>query len=249
MKLVFQRLYFFLWGLPVFVVCMVTFTPLILLSLAVVPNRVRGGKIAYFWLRCWGWWFSTATFVFYKTYSNSKIKKDQAYVFASNHNSFIDGINICLAIPNDFRPLGKIELTKVPVFGWMYRYVVILVDRKSAESRLRSMREMEDHLKQNISVLVFPEGTMNSTPQLLQEFKNGAFTLAIDTQTPIVPMVMVGTRKILPKKPPVAFQPGLVKTFLLDPIETKGLQRSDLESLKTKVYHAIYTKLLEFEPR
>jgi 1-acyl-sn-glycerol-3-phosphate acyltransferase len=246
MKIFLQRVYFLLWGLPVFSVCMVVFTLLILISLGFLPNRKLGGRVAYFWLRCWGYSFSTLTGVFYSTYISPKVAKKGTYVYTGNHNSFIDGITICLSIPHDFRPLGKVELMKVPVFGWMYRYVVILVDRKSVESRLQSMKEMERHLKEGISILVFPEGTMNLSNQPLQEFKNGAFTLAIDTQTPIVPMVMINTKKVLPRKPKMAFRPGWVKTYLLDPIETKGLTRGDVESLKEKVRTVMEAKLLEF---
>ncbi len=246
MKIFFQRLYFFLWGLPVFCVCMVVYTFWILFSLALIPSKRLGGKVAYFWLRCWGYSFSTLSGIFYVTQVSDNIDKKQTYVYAGNHNSFIDGITICLTIPHDFRPLGKIELTKVPIFGWMYRYVVILVDRKSAESRQRSMKEMERHLKEGISILVFPEGTMNLTDQPLQEFKNGAFTLAIEAQTPIVPMVMVHTKKVMPRKPKFTLQPGLVKTYFLDPVDTKGLARNDVEKVKEKVRAAIEAKLLEF---
>lgn len=247
MNVFFQRLYFFLWGLPVFVVCMVLYTALILLSLTLIPSKKWGGKVAYFWLRCWGYSFSTVALIFYRKKISKAIDPSGTYIYSSNHNSFLDGINICISIPHDFRPLGKVELTKVPVFGWMYRYVVILVDRKSAESRLKSMKEMERHLKEGISVLVFPEGTMNITPHTLQEFKNGAFTLAIDTQTPIVPMVMINTRKCMPRKPKFTLRPGIITTYLLDPIATHGMTRNDTETLKRKVFQKMEEKLLEFE--
>ena len=249
MSIFLRRFYFLAWGLPVFFVCMVVFTLLILISFGVFPNRRTGGKVAYFWLRCWGRSFSTLTGVFYTVSTSPEIDPNGTYIYVGNHNSFIDGITICLAIPNEFRPLGKIELMKVPIFGWMYRYVVILVDRKSTESRQRSLREMEGHLKQGISILIFPEGTMNLTDQVLQPFKNGAFTLAIDSQTPLVPMVMVNAKKVLPRKPALAFQPGIVKTFFLDPIETKGMGRGDVERLKEKVRQVMEAKLLEFEER
>lgn len=247
MKLILQRIYFFFWGVPVFVVCMVVYTLCILLSLFLIPNKRRAGRVAYFWLRCWGLTFSTCVGIFYKTSISEALKKGQTYVFACNHNSFIDGICICLSVPGDFRPLGKVELMKIPVFGWMYRYVVILVDRNSVESRQKSMVEMQKHLNDGISVLVFPEGTMNQTESILQPFKNGAFVLAVEMQTSIVPMVMYGTKQCMPRRPKFTLQPGIVKTYFLDPVETRGMDKKDIDSLKSKVFLKMQEKLVELE--
>lgn len=246
MKLFLQRLYFF-YGLLVFMLCMVTFTALILLTVALVPSKKWAGKTAYFFLRCWGYSFSTLTFIFYRFNGLENVQRGQSYVFTCNHNSFLDGIAICLSIPNDFRPLGKIELTKVPIFGWMYRYVVILVDRNSAESRQQSMLEMKRHMQEGISVLVFPEGTMNKTSSLMQPFKNGAFTLALETQSSIVPMVMWNTKKQMPRVPKFALWPGIIDIHFLPPVETYGMLKSDTESLKKEVFEQMENKLLELQ--
>lgn len=238
MRLLSQRLYF-IYGLLVFVACMVTFTTLILLSVSLISNKRLAGKVSYFFLRCWGYGFSSLCFIFYRFHGLENIDPNKSYVFTSNHSSFLDGIAICLAIPNDFRPLGKIELTKVPIFGWMYRHVVILVDRNSNESRQKSMTEMKRHMEEGISVLVFPEGTMNKTKELLQPFKNGAFTLAIETQQPIVPMVMLNARKCFPRVPKFALQPGMIDIHFLPEISTNGLTKNNLEELKQKVFQTM----------
>ena len=246
MRLFLQRIYF-IYGLLVFVLCMVTFTMLILFTVALVSNKKWAGKVAYFFLRCWGFGFSSLAFIFYRFHGLENVQKNQSYVFTSNHNSFLDGIAICLSIPNDFRPLGKIELTKVPIFGWMYRYVVILVDRNSAESRQKSMLEMKHHMREGISVLVFPEGTMNKTSSLMQPFKNGAFTLALETQSSVVPMVMWNTKKHMPRVPKFALCPGIIDIHFLPPIETRGMVKNDLETLKREVFEQMKNKLLELQ--
>lgn len=238
MKLFLKRLYF-IYGLLIFIVCMVTFTSLILLTVGLVRNEKIAGRICYFFLRCWGYGFSTFSLIFYRFHGLENIDKSKSYVFTSNHSSFLDGIAICLAIPNDFRPLGKIELTKVPIFGLMYRHVVILVDRNSNESRQKSMLDMKRHMEDGISVLVFPEGTMNKTNQLLQPFKNGAFTLAIETQKPIIPMIMLNARNCFPRVPMFALQPGIIDIHFLPAIETLGSTRNDLESIKNDVFNKI----------
>ncbi len=235
MKLFFQRLYFF-YGVLIFVICMITFTTCILLSVSLIPNKRTAGKVAYFFLRCWGYGFSTCCFIFYRFHGHENIDPNKSYVFTSNHSSFLDGIAICLAIPNDFRPLGKIELTKVPIFGLMYRHVVILVDRNSNESRQKSMLEMKRHMNEGISVLVFPEGTMNKTTDLMQPFKNGAFTLAIETQKPILPMVMLNAKNCFPRIPKFALQPGMIDIHFLPEISTQGMAKGNLEELKNATF-------------
>ena len=239
-----RRLYFF-HGVVVFVFCMFTFTPLILLTIVLVKNEKRAGKIAYFFLRCWGFIFFTFCLIICKTKGRENFSHNQAYIFACNHNSFLDGIAICLAIPNDFRPLGKVEMLKIPVFGLMYRQVVILINRNSMESKHKSMLAMIRKIGEGISILIFPEGTMNRGSVILQPFMNGAFSLAIEVQKPIVPMVIKNSGKCLPRVPNYTFQPGIIRVEFLPFIETIGLNKSDIDTLKSKVYHQIEEKLLQ----
>jgi len=227
----------------VFVVCMFTFTPLILLTVTLIKDEKLSGKVAYFWLRCWGYGFSTFCLIFYKVRGKENIDPDETYIFACNHNSFLDGIAICLAIPNDFRPLGKVEMLKIPVFGLMYRHVVILLDRDSKESKLQSMIKMKDKLKIGISILIFPEGTMNKGSDILQPFKNGAFNLAVESGNAIVPMIMLNNKECLPRKPKFALKPGLIHIWFLPPVSAKGLNKNDINSLKSEVYLQIENRI------
>jgi 1-acyl-sn-glycerol-3-phosphate acyltransferase len=82
---------------------------------------------------------------------------------------------------------------------------------------------------------------------LLQPFKNGAFTLAIETQQPIVPMVMFNTKKCMPRVPKFALWPGIIDIHFLPSMETKGMVKSDLETLKREVFEQMENKLLELQ--
>jgi 1-acyl-sn-glycerol-3-phosphate acyltransferase len=108
------------------------------------------------------------------------------------------------------RILGKYEMVKVPVFGWIYRAAVILVDRRDSETRSRSVRALKSALKHHISIFIFPEGTFNETPAPLKEFYDGAFRIAIETKSPIKPILLVYT--------------------------VEGLTLKDIQWLKQKVY-------------
>jgi 1-acyl-sn-glycerol-3-phosphate acyltransferase len=148
----------------------------------------------------------------------------------------LDSPAFVLAIPGQFRPLGKIEMRKIPIFGWVYPYVVIMVDRSSLESKRKSMLTLMQKLKEGISIFIFPEGKMNQSKDTLLPFHDGAFRIAVETQMPIMPMVILNSRHIMPRH---EFQPrpGTITTRFLSPVYTTGLTIRDIPRLKEQVYH------------
>lgn len=170
---------------------------------------------------------------------------DKACIYVCNHNSYLDAIAVVLAIPGSFKPLGKIEMVKTPIFGMIYRRVVVLIDRKSQESRARSVEELKIDLGNGQSILIFPEGTMNRSDEPLSEFYDGAFRLAIETQTAIVPMVILNARKLLPRDYPLTIRPGVLECVFADRVEVTGLKPDDLGDLKTRVYKCMEELIIE----
>ena len=130
----------------------------------------------------------------------------------------------------------KIEMLKAPIFGLIYRKVVVLIDRKSAESRAKCIQDLKIELAAGQSILIFPEGTMNRTNNPLAHFYDGAFRLAIETQTPIVPLIVINARNLLSRNYPLDARPGPISVILADPIPVDGLVESDLPKLKEQVY-------------
>ena len=98
---------------------------------------------------------------------------------------------IVMCIHQPLRVLGKYEMVRYPVFGFIYRVAAILVDRSDATHRARSVRALKAAIKRGISIFIFPEGTFNETDKPLKEFYDGAFRTAIETQTPIKPILFV----------------------------------------------------------
>jgi 1-acyl-sn-glycerol-3-phosphate acyltransferase len=160
-----------------------------------------------------------------------------------NHTSYLDAVAIVLAIPGSFKPLGKIEMVKIPVFGLIYQKVVVMLDRASKESRLKSVEELKQDLASGQSILIFPEGTMNRSDKHLADFYDGAFRLAIETQTPIAPIVILNARNLFPRADPLAARPGVITCIFDKPLEAKGLVPDDLESLKTKVFTTMEARI------
>ena len=96
------------------------------------------------------------------------------------------------------------------------------------------MDHLKEVLKQGISILIFPEGTQNRSAEPLAPFYDGAFRIAIETQQPILPLVILGAGKLMPPKK-IYIEPGKIKIVVKNEISTEGLTYSDLPALKEKV--------------
>lgn len=163
-------------------------------------------------------------------------QKGQSYVVVGNHNSFVDVLVTTAGVPGVNKTLAKAEMGKIPLFGIMYRIGGIMVDRKSDESRKHSVMEMKKALRLGMNVTLYPEGTRNKTDYPLKSFYDGAFALAIDTQSPLVPSLLFHTRKILPAGKGFYAMPHPIEHHFLPPISTTGMNRRDISALKEKVF-------------
>lgn len=193
-------------------------------------------------IRLWAYIFSKLTFVHYRINGKELQKKDTAYVYVCNHNSFLDAPALPLAISGEFKALGKKELLNIPIFGWILRSVAVLVDRSDAASRKASVRRLNAVFKRGISIVVFPEGTTNKTDRPLTPFYDGAFRIAIENQAPIVPLVITNSRALMPREG-FKNKPGTIGVQFLPPQETKGLTMEDLPALKQKVFNMMWEAL------
>ena len=214
--------------------------PVAMLGLFPEPQRTR-----YFILisRIWMAVFLPAAGVVLRIYGKAKFRKNQPYVVVCNHSSFMDIPVSSPGIPGGNKTIAKVELSKIPLFGIVYKRGSILVDRKSESSRKKSYLDMKHALSIGLHVCLYPEGTRNKTDLPLTPFKDGAFRLAIETQTPLIPAVITGTRSMLPAGKLLYFKPGVIRMFFLDPIETTGLTMADLPALKEKVFQQMWEKL------
>ncbi len=167
------------------------------------------------------------------------------YVVVANHISYMDTVVVFSAIPFYFRALGKAEMVKMPLLGYVYKQIVILVKRDSSHNRARSMRLMWRAVKYESSVLVFPEGTFNESPKPLKEFYDGAFRLAINAQTPIFPMIFPDTVDRWHYSHWWKVWPGRNRAIYLDPISVDGLTLQDVPALKEKVHQVMSEALVK----
>ena len=219
------------WVLFVFTFFMILYLPGILIPFFFGE---RYGWISYKFLMLWSWTFSKLNFIPYRIEGREKIRPGQSYIYVSNHTSYLDIPGVCLTVPTQIRPLAKKELLRIPIFGWIAQNAAIIVDRSSNESRKKSMEHLKAVLKQGISILIFPEGTQNRSSDLMLPFYDGAFRIAVETQQPVLPMVIIGAGKLMPPKKMV-IQPGTIRIKVLDEVPTAGLTVSEASALKEKV--------------
>ncbi len=123
-------------------------------------------------------------------------KKGQSYMFVANHTSMTDIMLMLYVSKNPFVFVGKKELGKIPLFGFFYKRTCILVDRKNSKSKVNAINSAQRKLNMGYSICIFPEGGVPEDESIvLDEFKDGAFRLAIKHQIPIAPMTFLDNKK------------------------------------------------------
>jgi 1-acyl-sn-glycerol-3-phosphate acyltransferase len=162
---------------------------------------------------------------------------DRAYVVVANHQSNADPF-LLAKLRWDMRWIAKEELARWPIAGWAFRWGGdILFRRGHRPSIVRMMEQCAETLDHGLSLMIFPEGTRSRTGDLLP-FKDGAFSLAIDKQVPLLPVVLHGTRACIPKGSRW-FGEARAHARVLEPIETEGLTKDDLPVLRERARDAI----------
>ncbi len=227
-----------LWAWLVLVTCIVVWFPVMVLLWLVTAPFDRGRYLVGYIFRRIGPVMATLNPLWRFRHSGVVIRDPRRpYVVVSNHESFAD-ILLISHLPWDMKWLSKIEMMKIPVLGWMmYLAGDVPVRRGEGRSAVEAMHRCRDRLRQHVSVMIFPEGTRSATSELLP-FKDGAFRLAVDNETPILPLALIGTGTALPKH---GWRLGRAdaEVRVLEPIDTTGLTTADVPALKARVRERI----------
>ncbi len=227
------QLFYTAYVLLTFLVCLLVAFPLfVIVGLRDKPSaRKFIWKVVHYWSL--GWLFCIGMPM---RRSGYKPVFNQRYVIVANHISYLDTLDIYAAIPSYFRTLAKKEMAAIPIFGFVYKQLTILVDRSSTHSRSKSLRLMWRIIKNESHITIFPEGTFNETETPLKSFYDGAFRLAINTQTPILPLILPDTIKRWHFSGWYKLWPGRNRAIFLHPVPTTGMTMADLPALKEKVH-------------
>ncbi|MBS1497018.1 MAG: 1-acyl-sn-glycerol-3-phosphate acyltransferase [Bacteroidetes bacterium] len=210
-------------------------------------GRIKGGNFIYKICRLWADIFMLLTFIYHKNIFEYPKASNHAVVFVFNHISYMD-IPILMKTfrRQPIRILAKAEMSKVPVFGFIYRQATVMVWRENTAARAKSLMQLKSVLKKNISIVIAPEGTFNTTHQPLKEFYDGAFKVAIETQTPIQPVIFLDAYNRLHYKSIFSFTPGRSRSVFLQEVPVTGYSVQDVKKLKEQVYNEMQSALIRY---
>jgi 1-acyl-sn-glycerol-3-phosphate acyltransferase len=235
LTIIIWRIWFYCWVIGTIIIAF----PILLLVTSNEDWYPYFYKIARFWGK-------TILFVMgFRSQVNScqKLDAKKSYMFCANHTSMIDIMLMLSVVKNPLVFVGKAELSKIPLFGFFYKRTCILVDRSSISSRKRVFVEAERRLKKGHSVCIFPEGGVPDDESIiLDQFKNGAFALAIEHKIPVVPMSFYDCKK----KFSYAFlsgSPGLLRVKIHEFVETSTFSLLHRKVLRDAVFNTLYDDL------
>jgi 1-acyl-sn-glycerol-3-phosphate acyltransferase len=195
-------------------------------------------------------WAKTILFgmgFYYKVVENQKIIPDKSYMFIANHTSMTDIMLMLAVVKNPFVFVGKKELEKIPLFGFFYKRTCILVDRENTKSKNAVFERAQKRINQGMSICIFPEGRVPDDESIiLDEFKDGAFRLAIEHHLPIVPIVFFDNKKRF-SYTFLSGSPGKMRVTILPFIETTNKTLNDRKNIKEASRNILYKELTRFE--
>jgi len=178
--------------------------------------------------------------LFPSTHGKKNIEKGRNYVFVANHFSYLDILSLNVQVPAYFRFMAKSELGKIPLFRIFFKTIDISVERKSIKGAHKAFLEADESIKNGLSLGVFPEGGILPHVPKMGKFKNGAFKIAIENSTPIIPISIIDNWKRLPDGGLTdGGTPGKMRVVIHEAIDTADLTLDDLQQLSDKVYTII----------
>jgi 1-acyl-sn-glycerol-3-phosphate acyltransferase len=211
-------------------------------------GKRRGGnmiwRMALIWADCWYFLLG----IRHENSFESPYDPAANYIFLINHISYMDIPCIFKSLRKQpFRVLGKEEIKKIPVFGFIYSRGAVMVDRGSTERRARSVRILKSLLKHHISICIFPEGTFNETGKPLKAFYDGAFRIAVETQTSIKPVLFLDNYTIMNYHSVFSLKHAKSRAVFLEEISPEGYNLRQIPGFKQKVFDIMEGKLKSYQ--
>lgn len=191
----------------------------------------------------WAWGFFKIAFIKVEPTWLFKPDRSQPYILCANHFSYLD-IPALGLFPYPFKFVGKSQLSSIPVFGFMYNRIHITVNRSSYRSRAHSLARAREELKNGFSIGFFPEGgiKLKEFPKM-ENFKDGAFRLAVENNTPIIPIIFPNNYKILADDDLMSMTRTTCKIIYHQPVYPAGNSEQDIRELRQEVFRVIQSEL------
>lgn len=177
------------------------------------------------------------------------IDLNRPQILVSNHSGLHDILSLAARLPIQFRWIAKKSLFRIPFMGWhMRRSGYIAIDRENPRTAAKSIIEAAKEIQNGVNAIAFPEGTRSRTGKL-GSFHSGAFSLALRTKVPLVPITLDGSyRVIVPKT--LRVNPGTIIRIKIDrPIDLSSYSKGDKHRLMDDVFQIMSRNLEELRGR
>ncbi len=172
-----------------------------------------------------------------------KPRKDEQYIICSNHFSYLD-IPVMPLIGITFKYIGKSSVKNIPIFGYMFKKIHVMVDRGNLKSRANSIKQASEEINAGFNVVFYPEGGVKSTkPPEMVNFRDGAFRLAVEHDLPVLPVVLHDNYKILPDDGKYLLNNHKLRISILEPIKPPEEVQEKAAWLKDNVSATIQKEL------
>lgn len=211
---------------------------IVLAPIAVAAHVLRiGGKehrVQQWCMRTWAQSVTWAAGVRLVLHGVEHVDPNRGTVYASNHVSWFDIFAIASLLPR-YTFVAKAELRRIPIFGWGAEGAgVVFLARENRKEAFAAYQSVAKLVSDGLSVIVYPEST-RGTEYALRPFKKGPFVLAVAAKAPIVPVVVYGTREIMPKGS-FRVRSGTVHVHLLEPVSTSDYDYEHRHELMSVVW-------------
>lgn len=240
----FLQIVYSFYALLCFIIIM--FIALLLVLISPLFGKIQGGNFVYQVCKNWAvvWYFLIG--IRHSEIYEAPHDRSRQYIFVANHTSYVDISSALRVIHQPMRILGKYEMVKYPVFGIIYRMAAIVVDRSSPERRAQSVRALKAALAKKISIFIYPEGTFNETREPLKDFYDGAFRIAIETGTPIKPVLFLDTHERMHYRGFLELTPGKCRCVYLKEISVQNYSINEVKKLRDTVYATMEAALRRY---
>jgi 1-acyl-sn-glycerol-3-phosphate acyltransferase len=237
-KNIFARIWA-VWGIITFIATfLIIFIPAMVTYAIPQPKSQRIFiRIAKIWMDIWLRLIGCPV----TTKGNEHFADGKTFIVTCNHNTLMDVPVTCPYIPGANKTIAKKSFAKIPLFGLFYRKGSILVDRSSDASRRKSIQDMKKTLALNIHMCIYPEGTRNRTNKPLKEFYDGAFKLAVDTKTSVIPCLLFNTNKALPINKTFYLMPNRLEMHFLPSVSAENISSKELREKVFRIMWDYYT--------
>ena len=194
----------------------------------------------------WGWTFFRLALIPVKIEWRFDLNQYPRFILCANHFSYLD-IPALGMFPKPFKFVGKSQLNKIPLFGLMYNYIHITVNRSSYRSRAESLAKARNAIQQGFNLGFFPEGGIRTKqlPQMVN-FQDGAFRLAAENDIPIIPVTFLDNYRILEDDRILSISRQTCKVIYHEPLKARDESEDSIKKLKQEVYRVIQDELNMF---